>query len=236
MIDVVIVGQGRMGRGIAQLITSRGIRFCNVGADLECQKRVMSNAEIIVEAITEDFSKKQLFFKTISDFVPSDAIIGTNTSSLSVEELATSVANPSRFCGFHFMNPPEQNPIVEIAPHTQTSLFTVAKLCGFARRLDKTPIVVHDTPGFIVNRILFPALDAAIALVEDGTDEKTVDDTIKTALKWPLGPFEIMDLIGWKTGAIILENLTGRQSKAEILRRFKHRTQTNNEFKGITIE
>ncbi|MDF1798237.1 MAG: 3-hydroxyacyl-CoA dehydrogenase NAD-binding domain-containing protein [Planctomycetota bacterium] len=151
--------------------------------------------ELVVEAVAEVLEVKHAVFRELAELMPADAILATNTSSLSVTEIAAGVPNPERVVGMHFFNPVRRMPLVEIVRGRHTSDEVVARVARLALDLGKTPVVVEDVPGFLVNRLLAPYLDEAVCLLEEGATPERVDRAMK-AFGMPMGPFELLDEVG----------------------------------------
>ncbi len=156
-----------------------------------------STCDIIVEAVIEKLDVKQDIFKQLEPICSPDAILATNTSSLSVTAIASAIRNTERFIGLHFFNPPHLMKLVEIVRGHQTSGSTVERTAAFARALGKTPVIVKDTPGFIVNRIARPFYGEALRLLGEGVASvEDIDRIVRLEGGFKMGPFELMDLIG----------------------------------------
>ena len=152
---------------------------------------------VIIEAIYEDADKKGALYRKLEPVVSEDAIIATNTSSISVNELSRFLEHKARFLGLHFFNPAEVMRLVEVKRTEHTSDAVVASAREFAERLGKTPILTPDLPGMFVNRMLFPMLLEAISVLETtGCDRKDIDDAMKLGANLPMGPLELCDFIG----------------------------------------
>ena len=135
-----------------------------------------------------------------------DAIIATNTSSLSVTKLAAFVTNPARFVGIHFFNPVPVMALVEVVKGVATGAETLAAARAYAEAVGKTPITVADSPGFVVNRILFPMInEAARAFSEGVASAADIDTGMKLGTNWPMGPLALADLVGLDTTKAVLE-------------------------------
>jgi 3-hydroxybutyryl-CoA dehydrogenase len=157
----------------------------------------LSTADIVIECIIEDKEAKQALFKELSDSCPSSTILATNTSCLSVNDFAKVISNSSRMIGTHFFNPVNKTHLVEIVPAKSTSEQTVQIITNFFKKIGKTPIITSDTPGFIVNRLLFPMINEAGYLLEEGNATvQKIDTAMKLGANVPMGPFEIADLVG----------------------------------------
>ncbi len=164
------------------------------------------NAEMVIEAVVENMEVKKKVFKEITNVVPEDAILCTNTSALSVTEMAQVVKNPSRMIGLHFFNPVHRMPLVEIIKTDLTSPQTIVTTLQFAKRIGKTPILVKDCCGFLVNRILLAYINEAGYLLQEGGKMEDIDRTMKQ-FGMPMGPFELTDEVGIDVGYKVLQIL-----------------------------
>jgi 3-hydroxyacyl-CoA dehydrogenase/enoyl-CoA hydratase/3-hydroxybutyryl-CoA epimerase len=164
------------------------------------------NATIAIEAIVERMDVKKKVLSEVASQIPDDAIIATNTSSLSVSEMATAIHNPERVIGMHFFNPVEKMPLVEIVQGEKTSTRAIATVAALTNKLGKFPIVVHDVPGFLVNRILVPYLNEAAFLLESGYRIDAVDKAA-TDFGMPMGPFRLLDEVGLDVAAHVGETM-----------------------------
>jgi 3-hydroxybutyryl-CoA dehydrogenase len=172
-------------------------------------------ADLFVEAAPEVMTIKQELFARACDVLRDDAVIATNTSSLPVTKLAQHVSNPRRFVGIHFFNPVPAMTLVEVVKGAETSAATLAAARAFAETVGKTPITVTDTPGFVVNRILFPMINEAAQAFADGVASAAdIDTGMKLGANWPMGPLALADLVGLDTTKAILESLA-RETGAE---------------------
>lgn len=158
-----------------------------------------AQTKIVIEAIIENLDIKKKTFFELENHVSDDTILATNTSALSVNEMASVLKKPERFIGVHFFNPVNRMPLVEIIPAEKTSEEVITKTVGLIRKLGKTPIVVKDCPGFLVNRILTPYVNEAVHLLQEGADIKTVDKTMEK-FGMPMGPFVLADNVGLDVG------------------------------------
>ena len=172
------------------------------------QYEAMRDADIIVEAATENFELKSKIIKQVEAAARADAIIATNTSSLSVTRLASLVATPERFVGMHFFNPVPAMRLVEVVRGLQTNDQTVETVSALAKQLGKSPIVVKNMPGFVVNRILLPMINEAFFVLEQGeATPEEVDEGMKLGCNHPMGPLALADLIGLDVVLAITEVL-----------------------------
>jgi 3-hydroxybutyryl-CoA dehydrogenase len=173
-------------------------------------KEAVSNADLIIEAIPENLELKKTTFKEVDCYAPPHAIIASNTSSVSITEMASATKRPEKVCGMHFFNPPQLMKLVEVIRGAKTSDETVETVLNIAHKMEKETVVVKkDSPGFIVNRILIPALNEAVALHWEGVaDKEDIDKAIKLGLNWPMGPLMLLDYIGLDTTLAIADVLT----------------------------
>ncbi len=155
-----------------------------------------ANTDLVIEAIVENMDiKKTVISQTVKNLKP-DAIMATNTSSLSVSEMAKAHPNPKQFVGMHFFNPVDKMPLVEIIRGKETSDEVVATVFKLAKNMGKFPVVVNDGPGFLVNRLLLPWLAEALFLLDDGMDVVKVDKMYTHIFGMPMGPYRLMDEVG----------------------------------------
>jgi len=173
-------------------------------------KEAVSEADLIVEAAPENVELKKSIFREVDKFAPSHAIIASNTSSISITELASATKRPEKVCGMHFFNPPQLMKLVEVVRGAKTSGETIQTVLDVSHKTGKeTVLVKKDCPGFIVNRILIPALNEAAALYWEGVaDRDDIDKAIKLGLNWPMGPLMLTDYIGADTVLAIANVLT----------------------------
>lgn len=173
-------------------------------------KEAVSNADLVIEAVPENVELKKAMFREVDNYAPSHAIIASNTSSVSITEIASATKRPERVCGMHFFNPPQLMKLVEVIRGARSSDETIQTVLDTAHRMDKeTVLVKKDSPGFIVNRILIPALNEAVAIYWEGiADRDDIDKAIKLGLNWPMGPLMLLDYIGSDTTLAIAEVLT----------------------------
>ena len=156
-----------------------------------------SSADLVVEAILEDFAIKTKVFKELDGLLGKDAILSTNTSSISITALAAQTSRPDRFIGMHFMNPVPVMKLVEIIRGLATSDETTAAIVDLSTKLEKVPVEVNDYPGFVSNRVLLPMINEAVyCLMEGVATAEAIDDVMKLGMNHPLGPLALADLIG----------------------------------------
>jgi 3-hydroxybutyryl-CoA dehydrogenase len=155
-----------------------------------------SDAMLAIEAVPEREDLKRAVVQLLDAALGEDAVVATNTSSFSIDELSKSVANKKRFIGLHFFNPPEAMQLVEVVPCEESSDETVDAAMEFARRLNKTPVIAADSPGFIVNRVARPYYLQSMLALADGVATAPELDALARSAGFRMGPFELMDLIG----------------------------------------
>ena len=164
------------------------------------------NLDMVIEAVVENMDVKRKVFKELSDVVGQKTILATNTSALSVTEMAKATKDPSKVIGFHFFNPVHRMPLVEIITTPMTSTETLVASLNLVKRLGKTAIVVKDSCGFVVNRILLGYINEAGRILEEGADMQTVDK-VATDFGMPMGPFTLSDEVGLDVGIKVLHIL-----------------------------
>ena len=157
----------------------------------------VKNVELVVEAVPENFKLKKKLIKDLDTMCRSDVIISSNTSSLSISSLAHKTRYSERIIGMHFMNPVPIMPLVEIVVGNRTSEKTIELIKALTKKINKTPLVVKDSPGFVSNRILLPMINEAIETLSQGVaDVYSIDQIIKLGMGHPMGPLRLADLIG----------------------------------------
>lgn len=157
----------------------------------------LGGCDLVIEAVFEDLGVKQELFGRIEAVVAADAVLATNTSALSVTEIASTLTHPERLAGMHFFNPAPVLPLVEVIRGQLTSDAAFDTAYAFAERIGKDPIACGDTPGFVVNRILIPVLNDAVRVLEEGTaSPEDIDKGMRLGTGWPIGPLALIDLIG----------------------------------------
>jgi 3-hydroxybutyryl-CoA dehydrogenase len=155
------------------------------------------NADLVVEAATENSEIKKSIFTQLDQHAPSHCILASNTSSISITQLANATKRPNQVIGMHFMNPVPVMKLVEIINGQATSDATTEAIVSLTKTIDKIPCVVKDFPGFIANRILMPMInEAIIALSEGVSDAATIDQIMKLGMAHPMGPLQLADYIG----------------------------------------
>jgi 3-hydroxybutyryl-CoA dehydrogenase len=157
----------------------------------------LADCDIVVEAAFEELGVKHALFRELEAVVREDTILASNTSALSVTEIASVLARPERAVGMHFFNPAPLMPLVEIVRAERTTEEVVDDTFAFGAKLGKTPIRCNDTPGFVVNRVLIPLLnDCVRVLDETGVSPEDLDKGMKHGAGWPMGPLALLDLVG----------------------------------------
>lgn len=235
---VSVVGAGTMGRGIAQVCALAGLGVVLIDSDATALDRARAAierglarategtvpaalgrlslattldavaGEVVIEAIVEALPEKTALFGELDRRCPPATVLASNTSSLSISRLAAATGRPERVVGLHFFNPVPVMRLVEVVRGLRTASATVATVVGLAERLGKTPVVVNDSPGFVVNRILMPLINEAIfALMEGVAEREAIDAAATLGLNHPLGPLALADLIGLDVCLAVLETL-----------------------------
>jgi 3-hydroxybutyryl-CoA dehydrogenase len=157
----------------------------------------LADCDLVVEAIVEELDAKRELFVALDGIVQPDAVLATNTSALSVSEIAAATEHPERVVGMHFFNPAPVLPLVEIVRGDQSGEDAVEAAYGWAERAGKRPVRCNDTPGFIVNRILIPLLNDCVRVLDEAkVDPADMDKALENGAGWPLGPCALIDLIG----------------------------------------
>lgn len=157
-----------------------------------------NTVDLAVEAVVENPKVKKSVLAEVEEQLPEGAILASNTSTISITDLAGALKHPENFCGMHFFNPVHRMPLVEVIRGKQSSDRAIAQTVAYAKALGKTPIVVNDCPGFLVNRILFPYFIGFSSLLNDGADYRQIDRVME-AFGWPMGPAYLLDVIGIDT-------------------------------------
>jgi 3-hydroxybutyryl-CoA dehydrogenase len=211
-VTVLEVDQGTIDRGLAAIAgfldggISRGkiteAQKDQTLASIRTTSEVgdLARSQLVIEAVTENADIKRDLLAATADIVADDAIIATNTSAMSVTFLANCVRNPARFAGLHFFNPAPLMKVVEVVHALQTDPAVVQQLETFVGVLGKSPIVVKDRPGFLINHLLMPYLNDVIAEYDnDLASAEDIDTAVKLGLGYKMGPLELLDLIGLDT-------------------------------------
>jgi 3-hydroxyacyl-CoA dehydrogenase/enoyl-CoA hydratase/carnithine racemase len=217
-VPVVItdLDQGHVDAGVAHIHTEIGTLLSKgrISSDEANRLRALvtgttdkgdfADCDWVIEAIYEELQAKQDVFAEIETIVSPDAILATNTSSLSVEQIGARLSAPERLVGFHFFNPVAVMPLIEVVRTPSTNDVTVATAMATAATLSKTAVITRDTPGFVVNRILAKLLGETMHAVDTGTPFEVVDASIEP-FGLPMKPFELLELVGLRVGAHVLD-------------------------------
>ena len=210
-VDVVMVdvAQSAVDRGLAAIDTSlerlekkekitgdaRKAALARVAGTTDYAK--LAAAQLVVEAATENLELKLRILKQVDGLAGVGTLIASNTSSISITQLAAVTSRPAQFVGMHFFNPVPMMALVEVIRGLQTSDETIAAVRAFAERLGKTPIVVKNSPGFVVNRILCPMINEAIFALQEGlASAEDIDNGMRLGCNHPIGPLALADMIG----------------------------------------
>jgi 3-hydroxyacyl-CoA dehydrogenase/enoyl-CoA hydratase/3-hydroxybutyryl-CoA epimerase/enoyl-CoA isomerase len=179
----------------------------------------IKDVDLVIEAVVENPKVKSIVLKETEQNVDDDTILCSNTSTISINQLAQSLEKPERFCGMHFFNPVHRMPLVEIIRGEKTSDDTIAAVVATTLQMGKTPIVVNDCPGFLVNRVLFPYFAGFSKLVLDGADFVAVDKVMEKQFGWPMGPAYLLDVVGMDTAdhaaSVMADGIPERMAKVE---------------------
>ena len=195
-----LVEKGKLAKEDATKIVKRVSTVTSLAHFKDC--------DLIVEAIVEDLAAKQSVFSELEKVIRQDAVLATNTSSLSIASIGARCVHPERVVGIHFFNPAPLMQLVEIVPSLQTSAELVAKVSEWVKGWSKLPVVAKDTPGFIVNRIARPFYGEALRILEEGiADAPTIDWAMKHFGGFRMGPFELMDFIGHDVNYAVTESV-----------------------------
>lgn len=169
---------------------------------------IVKDADLIIEAATEDMEAKKALFAELDQLVKPEAILATNTSSLSITEIAAATNRPDKVIGMHFFNPVPAMKLVEVIKGLATSNETKETILELTKALKKTPVEVAEAPGFVVNRILIPLVNEGIGILADGVaDVEGIDTAMKLGANHPMGPLELGDLIGLDVCLAIMNTL-----------------------------
>lgn len=158
----------------------------------------LSDCDLVVEAVTENEAVKTAVYRELASVLRPSAVLASNTSTISITRMAAAAPDPSRFLGMHFFNPVDRMELVEVVRGEATSDEAVATVVALAKRLRKTPVVVRDSPGFLVNRVLFPYMNESLALLAEGASADAIDQAA-VRFGMPMGPIALQDLVGLDT-------------------------------------
>jgi len=180
----------------------------------ESLREGVEDADFVIEAREEDENVKKELFKRLDMLCPSDVVLSSNTSSLSITDISSVTEHQERIIGIHFFNPAHIMRLVEVIPSQKTSKETLEKSLNLAHRLGKEPVVVKDFPGFIVNRVLFTMINESSYCLMDGlADAGTIDKALELGANLPMGPLKLADYMGVDVCLNILQNLYKRTKK-----------------------
>ncbi|RGE19649.1 3-hydroxyacyl-CoA dehydrogenase NAD-binding domain-containing protein [Leucobacter sp. wl10] len=169
-------------------------------------KTLYADCDWVIEAVFEELGVKQQVFSEIEPIISPDAVIATNTSSLSVEEIGAKLTHPERLVGFHFFNPVAVMPLIEVVRAPGTDDATLATAMAVAKKLGKSAVITADRPGFVVNRLLAKVMGEAARALDEGTPLPVVERAL-APIGLPMGPFELIDLVGWKVAAHVQDTM-----------------------------
>ena len=198
---------GERARGRIDHYLSRGVEKGRLTQDAKDQALAnltltteladLADCQLVIEAAFEDLEVKRELFAALDGIVPPPAILATNTSALSVTQIADATQTPERVVGMHFFNPAPVLPLVEVVRTAHTSDEAFDSAYAFAQRVGKEPVACNDTPGFIVNRILIPLLNDCVRVLDEArVSPEDVDRAMRFGANWPIGPCALIDLIG----------------------------------------
>ena len=206
-------------RGAIEQIVRKGVELGKVGgADADAMlarlsvttslSEALADADMVIEAAPERIDLKLQLFQQIDQLAPAGAVIASNTSALSITEMAGSIANPSRVGGMHFFNPVHKMKLIEIVRALESAPATLAAIAEVSRRMGKETVLVRESPGFITTRVNASIGNEAFYMLMEGVaSARDIDTALKLGLNHPMGPFELVDLVGLDTRLSILEYL-----------------------------
>lgn len=202
----------RIGDSLAELVSKGRLDAAESGKQLQriqftTEAEALKECGIIVEAVPERMDLKHSVFQEVCQQVAETTILASNTSALSMNEISTAVTHPARFAGMHFFNPVYRMPLVEVVRTEASSPETLWALAQLAKKMGKVPVVVKDSPGFVVNRILMPYLDEAVRLLKEGFAPRDLDRAM-VSFGMPMGPVELLDQVGLDVAAHVAESMT----------------------------
>lgn len=206
-------GLATVEKGLAKLVKKEKITEADKAEIMGRVKgstdiQIIKDADLVIEAATEDLEAKKALFKELDELCKPEAIIATNTSALSITEIAAATERPDKIIGMHFFNPVPAMKLVEIIKGLTTSEETKETILELTKKLGKTPVEVEEAPGFVVNRILVPMINEGIGILADGVaDAKGIDTAMQLGANHPMGPLALGDLIGLDVCLAIMETL-----------------------------
>ena len=211
--DCLTRALGTIDKNLSRLVKKEKISEADKSATLE---RIASSesldaaadADLVVEAVFENFEVKKGIFETLDEVCKADAILASNTSSISITKIAACTKRPERCIGMHFMNPVPIMKLVEVITGQATDPVVLEAVMGIAKDLGKVPVAVEDYPGFIANRVLMPMINEAVyCLMEGVADRDAIDTVMKLGMAHPMGPLTLADFIGLDICLDIMEVL-----------------------------
>ena len=192
--------KGKLSRDQINASLSRFEKSTDIGAVRDCQ--------LVVEAVIEEVDLKKKVFRDLDGLLPADSIIASNTSSISITDLASATKRPEKVIGMHFFNPVPLMALVEIIRGLDTADETFRTVEKLTRDIQKTPVEVNDSPGFVANRVLMPLINEAIWCIHEGVASKeAIDEVVLLGLKHPMGPLTLADFVGLDVCLFIMEVL-----------------------------
>jgi 3-hydroxyacyl-CoA dehydrogenase/enoyl-CoA hydratase/3-hydroxybutyryl-CoA epimerase/3-hydroxyacyl-CoA dehydrogenase/enoyl-CoA hydratase/3-hydroxybutyryl-CoA epimerase/enoyl-CoA isomerase len=211
----VVAGRIKIGRATPEDL-AKMLAMLNTSTT----QQVFADCDVVVEAVTENEKLKTAMYRLLGKVMRPEAILASNTSTISITRMAESAPDPTRFVGMHFFYPVDRMELVEVIRGDKTSDETVATVVALAKAIRKTPIVVRDCPGFLVNRVLFPYMNEALLLLAEGASMDAIDRAA-TAFGMPMGPIALEDLVGldtsWYAGQVMLDAYPDRAVPTPIL-------------------
>jgi 3-hydroxybutyryl-CoA dehydrogenase len=202
-----------IAKNLERLVKKEGISAAQRDAALAAIQATtdypdLAPCHIVIEAVSENREVKKQVLKRIEGAVTVGCIIASNTSTISITELAAGIGAPARFIGMHFMNPVPVMQLVEVITALQTAEGTTAETVALAKKIGKTPVLVGDSPGFVLNRLLLPMINEAVFALDEGVaDAESIDSCMKLGANQPIGPLALADLIGLDVCLHIMEVL-----------------------------
>ncbi len=204
---------GRLEKSLAKLVEKQKIAQEQMDATLAnitptVQYSTLADCDLIIEAAVENMEMKRIIFRELDEICKPEAILASNTSSLSITEIAASTSRPEKVIGMHFFNPAPVMKLVEVIKGQLTSEDVTEFVSNLAKEVGKTPVLVTEAPGFVVNRILIPMVNEGIGILADGVATKEeIDAAMKLGAAHPMGPLTLGDLIGLDVCLAIMEVL-----------------------------
>ncbi len=206
-------GMGAIRKSLAKMVEKQKLiaeQAEAIAGRIRCTLELgeLAGSSLVVEAVIEDIQVKKDLFARLDSICPAEAILATNTSTISVTAIGGATRRPDKVIGMHFMNPVPLMQLVEVVRGLSTSQAVVDEIMALAKALGKTPVLVNDSPGFVSNRVLLPMINEAIFCLETGVaDARSIDEVMKLGMNHPMGPLALADLIGLDVCLAILEVL-----------------------------